>query len=61
MTSGGIPAAKLATAPTAADPGSPKAGNKPRGPPQAQRDALAAVEVESEDEGDAPVGGEQEG
>ncbi|KAJ6180203.1 hypothetical protein N7519_010664 [Penicillium mononematosum] len=61
VTSGGIPAAKLATAPTAADPGSPKAGNKPRGAPRAQQDALAAVEVESEDEGDAPAGGEQEG
>ncbi|KAJ5486465.1 hypothetical protein N7530_000765 [Penicillium desertorum] len=61
VTSGGIPAAKLATAPTAADPGSPKSDNKTRGAPQAQQDALAAVEVESEDEGDAPAGGEQEG
>ncbi|KAJ5447745.1 Pseudouridine synthase I TruA [Penicillium cf. griseofulvum] len=61
VTSGGIPAAKLATAPTAVDPGSPKAGKKTRGAPRAQRDALAAVEVESEDEGDAPAGGEEEG
>ncbi|CAG8889729.1 unnamed protein product [Penicillium egyptiacum] len=61
VTSGGIPAAKLATAPTAADPSSPKAGNKTRGAPQAQRAALAAVEVESEDEGNAPAGGEQDG
>ncbi|CAP91502.1 Pc13g04330, partial [Penicillium rubens Wisconsin 54-1255] len=60
VTSGGIPAAKLATAPTPAGPGSPKAGNKTRGAPR-QQDALAAVEVESEDEGDAPAGGEQEG
>ncbi|OQD87910.1 hypothetical protein PENSOL_c076G03780 [Penicillium solitum] len=61
VTSGGIPAAKLATAPTAADPSSPKAGNRARGPPRAQRDALAAVEVESEDEADAPARGEAEG
>ncbi|KAJ5446003.1 Pseudouridine synthase I TruA [Penicillium cf. griseofulvum] len=61
VTSGGIPAAKLATAPTAVDPGSPKAGKKTRGAPRAQRDALAAVEFESEDEGDAPAGGEEEG
>ncbi|KAI2700756.1 hypothetical protein CBS147332_4965 [Penicillium roqueforti] len=60
VTSGGIPATKLATAPNAADPGSPKA-KKTRGAPRAQQDALAAVEVESEDEGDAPAGGEQEG
>ncbi|KAJ5964741.1 uncharacterized protein N7479_004617 [Penicillium vulpinum] len=61
VTSGGIPAAKLATAPTAPDPGSPKPDKKNRGAPRAQRDALAAVEVESEDEGDAPAGGEEEG
>ncbi|OQE42263.1 hypothetical protein PENCOP_c004G02231 [Penicillium coprophilum] len=63
VTSGGIPAAKLATAPTAAEPGNTKAGQKTRGAPapQAQQDALAAVEVESEDEGDAPAGGEEEG
>ncbi|KAG0161588.1 hypothetical protein PDIDSM_9122 [Penicillium digitatum] len=61
VTSGGIPAAKLATAPTATDPSSPKAGNKTRGAPRAQHDALAAVEIESEDEGDAPAGGEAEG
>ncbi|KAJ5502998.1 hypothetical protein N7463_005872 [Penicillium fimorum] len=33
VTSGGIPAAKLATAPTAAEPGSPKAGRRNRGAP----------------------------
>ncbi|KGO62610.1 Pseudouridine synthase I, TruA [Penicillium expansum] len=60
VTSGGIPAAKLATAPTAADPSSPKAGKRTRGAPRAQQDALAAVEVES-DEGEAPAGGEAEG
>ncbi|CAI7640158.1 unnamed protein product [Penicillium glandicola] len=60
VTSGGIPAAKLATAPTAADPSSPKAGNRARGAQRSQRDALTAVEVESEDE-NAPAGGEEEG
>jgi tRNA pseudouridine38-40 synthase len=61
VTSGGIPAAKLATAPTAADPGSPKAGNRARGAQPGQRDALAAVEVGSDDEADIPAGGEEEG
>ncbi|KAJ5788203.1 TRNA pseudouridine synthase [Penicillium paradoxum] len=58
VTSGGIPAAKLATA---AGAGNTKVGNKSRDAPQDQRDALAAVEVGSDDEGEAPAGGEEEG
>ncbi|KAJ5473557.1 hypothetical protein N7475_003123 [Penicillium sp. IBT 31633x] len=58
VTSGGIPAAKLASAPTATEP---QAGAKARGAQREQRDALAAVEVGSEDEGEAPAGGEEEG
>ncbi|KAJ5143207.1 uncharacterized protein N7515_001994 [Penicillium bovifimosum] len=58
VTSGGIAAAKLATAPAAADP---KAGNRARGAQAGQQDALAAVEVGSDDEANVPAGGEEEG
>jgi tRNA pseudouridine38-40 synthase len=61
VTSGGIPAAKLATATAPMEPGSPKGGKKSRFTPRDQQDALAAVEGGSEDEGTAPVGGEEEG
>jgi tRNA pseudouridine38-40 synthase len=53
VTSGGIAASKLATAPAAAS------GSK--GNTKAQKDALAAVEGLSDDEANVPAGGEEEG
>ncbi|KAJ6069394.1 hypothetical protein N7499_011281 [Penicillium canescens] len=53
VTSGGIAASKLATAPAAAS------GSK--GNIKAQKDALAAVEGLSDDEANVPAGGEEEG
>ncbi|CAG8135910.1 unnamed protein product [Penicillium salamii] len=59
VTSGGIPAAKLATATTPHEPGSPK--GRTRNGQRTQREALAAIEGGSDDEGKAPAGGEEEG
>ncbi|KAJ5334466.1 hypothetical protein N7452_006869 [Penicillium brevicompactum] len=61
VTSGGISAAKLATATAPHDPGSPKAGARSRNGTRDHRVALAAIEGASDDEGKAPVGGEEEG
>ncbi|CAG7935669.1 unnamed protein product [Penicillium olsonii] len=67
VTSGGIPAAKLTTSTALYEPGSPK-GSKSRSERKRspsgqrnQRQALAAVEGGSDDEGKAPAGGEEEG
>lgn len=61
VTSGGISAAKLATATAPHDSGSPKAGARSRNGTRDQQVALAAIEGGSDDEGKAPVGGEEEG
>lgn len=57
MTSGGLEAAKLGSAPTA------NGGQKtmPEKNENSRREALAAVESESEDEGKLPDGGEEGG
>lgn len=57
VTSGGIEAAKLAAAPAAHDGQKSARGKTGR----SQREALAAVESGSEDEGELPNGGEEGG
>lgn len=57
VTSGGIEAAKLVSAPAAADGQKSFRGKDER----SQQEALAAVESASEDEGELPDGGEEGG
>ncbi|KAB8079020.1 pseudouridine synthase [Aspergillus leporis] len=58
ITSGGIPAAKAVTQPSAAAAADSQQSEKGR---KSQREALAEVEAESEDESNLPNGGEEGG